>query len=241
MRLGPLDNRCIWGNNRLCFESLYDCSYGKKFFSSFFIREIVKVHLPITKITQIRSSKSMGKPEEWTSIADFGKSVYDRNDISTRDDIERLVQHVLSKDNPINVTHHDWSGEYLWNNTDGSHHFGIAYFHSINSNPIEIPVKLTTISFDKNAYFTRLGNNSLWITHDHNFRDIISDLNWKLNFDVQEFEYPMKETPNVIIKVTNDTFGLKEVFKDFPNFIIPFEHLFMKRAGNNLKPLFMNC
>lgn len=170
----------------------------------------------------------MGKTEEWTSIADFGKSVYNRNDISTRDDIERLVQHFLGGRKSIEVSHYDWSNEYLWNNENGSHHFGIAYFHSINSEPIEIPVTLKTISFDKDAYFTRLGNNSLWITHDHNFRDIISDLKWKLNFDVQEFEYPMKETPNVIIKITNDTFGLKEVFKDFPNFIIPFEHLFEK-------------
>lgn len=129
----------------------------------------------------------------------------------------------------MKVSHYGWNGEYLWNNLNGSHHFGVAYHHAINGIPIEIPATITTYTFNMQAYSEYCQDNSLWVMNKKTYRNVIVQLEFKIRygFYFESYDYPMSNTENIIVQIYEDRIGLRNVLYKNGLYIQPFHKLFM--------------
>lgn len=227
-QIAPVDTKCIFRENRLQLKTLIDAWHsGDNPFQQFFDQETLSASIPLTNITQIRCSKSDGNAEKWRSIYDFGKDTYNNNKLMFRDDAEELIRHFMGDKERLAVSFFEWNQQYLWENTDGSHHFAVAYYHTVNSGtPIFIPVTLTEYSFNSAAYSDFKKQFSIWITHKDNLKPIY-DLKWALGLKVSTFEYPLKDSPNKIFITPVEENGISDVIRDCQPYYLPFDKLFV--------------
>ena len=219
----------IFFENRFRVNDLRNIPLPGNFtFSHFFLRdEPIRVDIPLTNIAQLKGSKSYKKDDEYQSIYEFGKETYVRGDLRLRDDINGLVNHFLHSEGYLRIFYYEWNRQYIWENDNGSHHFAVAYYHSINSGEDRlVPVKLTKYSFNSAAYSEYRKHYSIWITHKDNLETIF-DLNWKFNLDMTVLDYPLNGSPNRIFVIPSEPKFLSELLRGNQHLFVPFERLFL--------------
>lgn len=240
-QIGRLDTKDIFSehriewNNELFGYPEYESRSKHKDDLFYDLKEESEFNLPITSITQIRSSRDCSRDyiEEFTSIYGFGKSVYERSDFFRGiNDMQILLKHVVERNRDLKIIHYDWTNEYIMYNVDGSHHFSVLYYHSVNRNEdYFLPAKLITYSLNRdNLYNKENINTKFWITNKENIKIICKFFRNFGSIACKPIGSPMVKGvhENRVFEILDDKCGIAKIFSEFPDLFQPIDILFSK-------------